>query len=101
MASRVQQDLTGEDINYFVERGFDRADDDLNTLVKLIKHGWVSERFRITGRPWGWQWYRTIYGSTGAVVRSHVGSHPLLTPTACYVNAEVAGWRNENGDATE
>lgn len=102
MASRVQMDVTGDDVNYFVGRGFDRDHRDLNTFVKVVKRGLVEERFRITGRPYGWQWYRTIWSNPrNEIIRNHAGSSWQETPIACYINAEVAGWRNENGNATE
>jgi hypothetical protein len=95
MASRVQQDLTGEDINYFVERGFSRADYDLNTLLRISEDRVTvtEEQFRITGRPYGWMWYRTVFDKVnGQAILNYCGDYRTDTPIDCYVAAELARW---------
>ncbi|MNN01345.1 hypothetical protein D3C81_1139600 [compost metagenome] len=51
MTSKVQMDPTGDDVNYFVERGFSRHHSDLNWFYRVDQHGLVEARHRVIGRP--------------------------------------------------
>lgn len=108
MAGRVQMDVTGDDVNYFVERGFSRKTDDLNCFEKVVVHGshlgGVEERLMVLGRSHGWRWYRNIWScSRHQMIRQHIGELCMNTPIACFVSAEVNQWGRGSidGNTTE
>lgn len=104
MAGKVQMDVTGDDVNYFVERGFERTYDDLNCLRRVDQHGWITDARRITGRPFGWRATRVVMSRQRGVIRNWMSPLVFDDPISCYVDAETRGWRYEgetNGDAVE